>query len=93
MTLGEPLLNRDQAYGAVALIVSLAVAVLYLVSLFSSYLALPAWLTWWAIALPVILAVLALLTICMWIGWVMLTTPPPPLESPAQTSQPKIEDE
>jgi len=71
-------LNRDQAYGAVALIVSLAVAVLYLVSLFPSYLALPAWLAWWAIALPVILAVLALLTICMWIGWVMLITPPPP---------------
>jgi len=71
-------LNKDQAYGAVVLIVSLAIAILYLASLFPSYFTLPTWLAWWAIALPVILAVLAVLTICMWIGWVMLTTPPPP---------------
>ena len=69
-------MNRDQAYGAVALIISLAVAVLYLVSLFPSYFALSAWLASWAIALPITMAVLAVLTICAWIGWVMLTTPP-----------------
>jgi len=71
-------LNRDQAYGGLVLIFSLAVAIIYVSSLFPTHLGLPTWLTWWAIALPVILAVLALLTICMWIGWVMLTTPPPP---------------
>jgi len=76
-------LNKDQVYGAVVLVISFAIAVVYLVSLFAHYLALPSWLTWWAIALPVILAVLALLTICMWIGWVMLTTPPPEFEEPA----------
>jgi len=77
-------LNRDQAYGALVLLVSLAIAIIYLTSLFPSLFALPAWLTWWAIALPVILAVLAVLTICMWIGWVMLTTPPlTPLEEEA----------
>jgi hypothetical protein len=66
----------------------------YLISLFPSLLGLPSWLTWWAIALPVILAVLAVLTICLWIGWVMLTTPSiPPLESPVESLQPKKEDE
>lgn len=76
-------MNKDQAYGGIVLIISLAVAIIYLVSLFAPYLALAAWLAWWAIALPVILAVLAVLTICMWIGWVMLTTPPPELEPTA----------
>jgi len=73
-------LNKDQAYGGIVLLISLAVTVLYLASLFAPYLALPVWLVWWAIALPVVMAVLAVLTICMWIGWVMLTTPPPELE-------------
>ena len=75
-------MNKDQAYGAVVLVISLVMAAVYLASLFAPYLALPSWLAWWAIALPVILAVLALLTICMWIGWVMLTTPPPEFEEP-----------
>jgi len=76
-------LNRDQAYGAVVLVMSFIITAVYLASLFAPYIALPSWLTWWAIALPVILAVLAVLTICMWIGWVMLTTPPPEFEEPA----------
>ena len=84
-------MNRDQAYGAVALIISLAVAVLYLVSLFPSYFALSTWLAWWAIALPVIMAVVGVLTICAWIGWVMLTTPP--VEKFATPTQPKPLDE
>lgn len=75
-------MNKDQACGAVVLVISLVIAAVYLASLFAPYLALPSWLAWWAIALPVILAVLALLTICMWIGWVMLTTPPPEFEEP-----------
>jgi len=88
-------LNKDQAYGAVILIVSLAAAILYLVSVFPSYFALPTWLTWWAIAIPVILAVLAVLTICMWVGWTILTTPPPlPFEetTPLPTESRATED-
>ena len=73
-------MNKDQAYGGIVLLISLAVTVLYVASLFAPYLALPVWLVWWAVALPVVMAVLAVLTICMWIGWVMLTTPPPELE-------------
>lgn len=71
-------MNKDQAYGAVVLVASLAAAVLYLVSAFASYFGLPTWLMWCAIATPVILGVLAVLTICMWVGWTILTTPPPP---------------
>lgn len=77
-------MSKDQAYGGVVLIISVAIAVFYLAALFPTHFGLPAWLAWWAIALPVILAVLAVLVICMWIGWVMLTTPPPPsFEEPA----------
>lgn len=82
-------MNKDQAYGAIVLIISFVVAVFCLVSLFAPYLALPAWLAWWAIALPVILAVLAILTICAWIGWVMLTTPPPELVTAPESVESK----
>jgi len=86
-------LNKDQAYGAVVLVISFIITAVYLVSLFAPYLALPSWLAWWAIVLPVTLAVLALLTICMWIGWVMLTTPPPEFEEPApKPVESKIEE-
>jgi len=80
----RPLLNKDRTYGALIFLLSLLAAIVYVAAVFPSYFALPGWLSWWAIALPVILAVLAVLTICMWIGWVMLTTPPPqPLEETA----------
>ncbi len=36
----------------------------------------------WLVGVPVVLAVLGILGITAWIGWTMLTTPPPaPLES------------
>jgi len=35
----------------------------------------------WAVILPIWIAALLILVIAMWIGWTMLTTPPPvPLE-------------
>jgi hypothetical protein len=71
-----PLLNKDKVYGALIFLLSLLAAIIYVAAVFSSYFALPAWLSWWAIALPVIFAVLAVLAILMWIGWVMLSTPP-----------------
>jgi len=84
-------MSRDQAYGGIILAVGLIVAIVYVVAFFAPYFApYLAWLSWWAVAIPVFLAVLAVLVICMWIGWTMLTTPPPaPLEtempSPAPT--------
>ena len=41
------------------------------------------------LVVPVFLGVLAVLVICMWIGWTMLTTPPPaPLETEMPTPPP-----
>ncbi len=41
----------------------------------------------WAVAVPVLIGVVAVLGIVMWIGWTMATTPPPkPIELEAATS-------
>jgi len=66
-------------------LVSLLVAVAY-VSIFiggSLGIAFLRQLQELAIAVPVALAVLAVLVIVMWIGWTMLTTPPLEEISPA----------
>jgi len=74
--------SRDQAYGGIILIVGLIVAIVYVAAFFFG-------LWWWAIVVPVFLGVLAVLVICMWIGWTMLTTPPPaPLETEVPTATP-----
>jgi protein-S-isoprenylcysteine O-methyltransferase Ste14 len=74
-------LSKDQAYGGIIFIVALVVAIGYIVAFFAPYLNLPPWWREWAVYLPVFLFVLAALVICMWIGWTMLTTPPPaPIE-------------
>jgi predicted DNA-binding transcriptional regulator len=44
--------------------------------------------SFWAVAIPVLIGVLAVLGIVMWIGWTMATTPPPKpieLETPASS--------
>ena len=75
-------MNRDQLYGGTIFAISLIVALGYLVAFFPQVLSLPGWLHEWAVGLPVLLFVLAVLVIAMWIGWTMMTTPPPaPLES------------
>ena len=77
-------MSRDQAYGGIILIVALLIAVFYIAIFIGEYVGLRFLiaLKWWAIALPVAIFVLAVLAICMWIGWTMLTTPPPaPLEA------------
>jgi hypothetical protein len=75
-------MSRDQLYGGAIFAISLIVAVGYLIAFFPQVLSLPAWLHEWAVGLPVLLFVLAVLVIAMWIGWTMMTTPPPaPLES------------
>jgi len=74
-------LSRDQLYGGGIFAISLIIVVGYLVAFFAPTLSLPAWWHEWAVGLPVLLFVLAVLVIAMWIGWTMMTTPPPlPLE-------------
>jgi len=74
-------MSRDRLYGGAIFVISLIIAVGYLIAFFPQVLYLPQWLHDWAVGLPVLLFVLAVLVIAMWIGWTMMTTPPPvPLE-------------
>ena len=92
---------KDQAIGATILLVCVVVAIGYLVTLFY-----PQWLVnigllgntgnvqFWAIAIPVLVAFVAILGIGAWIGYTMATTPPPkPIEDIANdtTTEQQIE--
>jgi hypothetical protein len=68
--------NKDQSYGGLIFVVSVIVFILYILGLTSS--------EWrpWILGAPVVIAVLGVLGITGWIGYTMLTTPPPaPLEA------------
>ncbi|MEM4246467.1 MAG: hypothetical protein QW390_04135 [Candidatus Bathyarchaeia archaeon] len=85
-------MSRDQLYGAGIFAAALVITVVYLIAFFAPWIPLniPDAEGWrqWAIALPMLLLVLAALVITMWIGWTMLSTPPPlPLE------EEKVEEE
>jgi len=90
-------LNKDQTIGAVILLVCAVVGVFYVVTLFY-----PQWLStlglqltqanvqFWVIAVPVLVAFIAIMGIGAWIGWTMATTPPPkPIEEITSTEEPK----
>ena len=69
-------MNKDQSYGGLIFVVSVLIALGYLFGLTRAE-----W-TAWLVGVPVVLAVLGILGITAWIGWTMLTTPPPaPLEA------------
>lgn len=70
-------MSRDQIYGGLIFAVALLVAILYVIVFFAPYLGLPSSWSWWAVAIPIVLLVITALVVCMWIGWTMLTTPPP----------------
>ncbi len=83
------MVSKDQAIGWVIFLVCVVVIVGYVVTLFGyeliqSWLNLP-WSTggvqFWLVAIPVLIAFVAILAIGAWIGWTMATTPPPkPIE-------------
>ena len=74
-------MNKDQGYGFLIFIISIIIVIVYLAAFFAPVLGLPADWQRWAIGIPVLLFVLLVLVISAWIGWTMLTTPPPlPLE-------------
>jgi len=82
--------SKDQGYGFVIFLVSLIVVLVYLVAFFAPWIGLAPRLQYYAIAVPVLLFVLLVLVIAAWIGWTMLTTPPPaPLEP--EPTEPKSE--
>ena len=86
---GEKSMSKDQAIGAAILIVCVVVAVVYLMALFGYQQLIQPWLNigsaadvrFWIIAVPVLIAFVAILSIGAWIGYTMATTPPPkPIE-------------
>jgi TRAP-type C4-dicarboxylate transport system permease small subunit len=83
------MVSKDQAIGWIIFLVCVIVIVGYIVTLFGyehiikPYLNLgPASdIQFWLIAIPVLVAFVAVLAIGAWIGWTMGTTPPPrPIE-------------
>jgi len=82
-------MSKDQGYGFVIFIISIIVAIVYLAAFFAPFIGLPMYWQQWAIGIPVLLFVLLVLVISGWIGWTMLTTPPPaPLEP--ETTTPSV---
>lgn len=82
------MVSKDQSIGGVIFIVCVLLAILYVVTLFY-----PQWLIdvgwakdagtvrFWVVAVPVLIAFVAIMAIGAWIGWTMATTPPPkPIE-------------
>lgn len=92
---GGDIVSKDQAIGGLIFIVCVVIAIGYIIGLFfydnpvlnvsiKDSLNLP-WrpevVQYWLIAVPVLVAFVAILGIGAWIGWTMATTPPPkPIE-------------
>lgn len=89
-------LSKDQGYGFAIFIISVIVGIGYVVAYFSPWIPglqkfSPSTATGWhemAVGIPVLLFVLLVLVISGWIGWTMLTTPPPAPLEPEPTAEP-----
>ncbi len=101
------MVSKDQAIGGLIFIVCVVVAIGYIVTLFGydlivqPLLDLP-WtmrgVQFWLVAIPVLVAFVAVLAIGAWIGWTMATTPPPkPIEDfeveEKEEEKPEIKEE
>jgi hypothetical protein len=84
------MVSKDQGIGWVIFLVCVVVMIGYVVTLFGyEQIVQPllnlSWSTsgvqFWLVAIPVLIAFVAVLAIGAWIGWTMATTPPPkPIE-------------
>jgi phosphate/sulfate permease len=82
--------NKDQVIGAVIAAVCVVTAVAYVAALFWPTLEA---IRFWLVAVPVLIAFIAVLGIGAWIGWTMATTPlPKPIEE-TETEKPKKQEE
>jgi len=87
-------LSKDQGYGLVIFLISIIVALVYLVAFFAPWIGLPAGWHDLAVGIPVLLFVLLVLVISGWIGWTMVTThPAAPLEQEALPKEEESEKE
>ena len=78
------MVSKDQTIGGLIFIVCAIVGIFYVVTLFyPQWLGLPDTeaIRFWIVAVPVLVAFIAIMGIGAWIGWTMATTPPPkPIE-------------
>ena len=96
------MVSKDQAIGWVIFLVCVIVIVGYVVTLFGYEQIIQPWLDvgstsrvqFWLVAIPVLIAFVAVLAIGAWIGWTMATTPPPkPIEEFEVEEKPEEEKE
>jgi hypothetical protein len=83
------MVSKDQAIGWVIFLVCVVVIIGYVVTLFGYEQIIQPLIDFgetssvqfWLVAIPVLIAFIAVLAIGAWIGWTMATTPPPkPIE-------------
>jgi len=83
------MVSKDQAIGGLIFIVCVVIIIGYLATLFFTQNIIDILRTdwsiggvrYWLVAVPVLIALIAVLGIGAWIGWTMATTPPPkPIE-------------
>ncbi|MFQ6094903.1 MAG: hypothetical protein ACE5NN_02055 [Candidatus Bathyarchaeia archaeon] len=95
------MLSKDQAIGALILVVCIVIAVGYLIVLIAPGAIFPMPtiavqihpLQFWAVAVVVLIAFLAIMFIGAWIGWTMATTPPPKPIEELELEEEKTEEE
>ncbi|UCD39795.1 MAG: hypothetical protein JSV87_05140 [Candidatus Bathyarchaeota archaeon] len=95
-------MSKDQAIGGLIFIVCVIIAIGYVAGLFlydpwiKDLLNLD-WATttvrYWLVAVPVLIAFIAILGIGAWIGWTMATTPPPKPIEEIEVEEKKEEEE
>ena len=81
-------MSKDQTIGGLIFVVCVVIIIGYLVALFAPKFVVDLVgfgsvdsLRYWLVAVPVLIALVAVLGIGAWIGWTMATTPPPkPIE-------------
>ena len=79
-------MDRARSAGVIICVVSVAIALLITIGIFGG--------NYWAVAIPVLAAVLVVMCLACWIGWTMATTeietpsapPRPPEEKTASTT-------
>ncbi|MDH5418857.1 MAG: transcriptional regulator [Candidatus Bathyarchaeota archaeon] len=96
------MVSKDQGIGWVIFLVCVVVMIGYVVTLFGyEQIIQPvidvgstSGVQFWLVAIPVLIAFVAVLAIGAWIGWTMATTPPPkPIEEFEVEEKPEEEKE
>ena len=96
------MISKDQGIGWVIFLVCVVVMIGYVVTLFGyEQIIQPvidvgstSGVQFWLVAIPVLIAFVAVLAIGAWIGWTMATTPPPkPIEEFEVEEKPEEEKE